>query len=161
MTDASLSAITIYQPFASMIAAGCKPFEFRKWRADSFVGKRIVIHASVKKVDAASIWGMANTLREGHESFGLKRWDALEFLERIKARMLAREPMGLPLGAGLGTVRLGVPRRVADIYAPDFGIDLSGVRPDLFGWPLEVFQPFAEPVRDVSLGDPIHKGYGK
>ncbi len=141
-----MKALTLWQPWASLVASGIKPLEFRKWRADGHVGERIVVHASVRKIDAEEIWMMAARLREGREGYGLKRPEALAFFERIKARLLAREPVGLPQGAGLGTARLGVPKRVRDIDPAAFGIDLKGVREDLYGWPMEGFEAFPAPV---------------
>lgn len=47
-------ALTIWQPWASLIAEGLKPVENRDWKRDSLVGKRIAIHAGkVFDVDAA------------------------------------------------------------------------------------------------------------
>lgn len=142
-----MKALTTFQPWVGLIAAGAKPFEFRTWKADSVVGERIVLHASVRKPDRdATIWEVSARIRDGREGYGLKRPEALAFFETLKARLLAREPLGLPLGAGLGTVRVGVPRRVRDIDGRALGIDLSGVREDLYGWPMEAFEPFPAPV---------------
>ena len=47
-----MKALTIWQPWASLIIAGAKPYEFRGWRAPrSIFGQRIVIHAAAKKID--------------------------------------------------------------------------------------------------------------
>lgn len=44
-------ALTIWQPWASLIVVGAKPYEFRGWVAPrSARGKRIAIHAGARKV---------------------------------------------------------------------------------------------------------------
>ena len=49
-----MKALTIWQPWASLIIAGAKPFEFRGWRPPaSLIGQRIVIHAAARKIDKA------------------------------------------------------------------------------------------------------------
>ena len=41
-----MKGLTVYQPWASLIAAGAKPYEFRGWRAPKWIiGERIAIHA--------------------------------------------------------------------------------------------------------------------
>lgn len=47
-----MKALTIWQPWASLIVAGAKPFEFRGWSMPrSMIGQRIVIHAAARKVN--------------------------------------------------------------------------------------------------------------
>ena len=47
-----MKALTIWQPWASLIIAGAKPYEFRGWRAPrALIGQRIVIHAAARKID--------------------------------------------------------------------------------------------------------------
>lgn len=44
-------ALTIWQPWASLIAAGCKPYEWRGWRVPrNMIGRRIGIHAGARRV---------------------------------------------------------------------------------------------------------------
>lgn len=44
-------ALTVWQPWASLIAEGHKPFEFRGWAApERVVGERIAIHAGSRSV---------------------------------------------------------------------------------------------------------------
>lgn len=46
-----LPAITLWQPWATLIAAGAKPFEFRSWPAPRRLwGKRVAIHAGARPV---------------------------------------------------------------------------------------------------------------
>lgn len=47
-----MKALTIWQPWASLIMVGAKPYEFRPWdyrvRESGLVGQRIVIHAGAR-----------------------------------------------------------------------------------------------------------------
>jgi hypothetical protein len=44
-------ALTVWQPWASLILIGAKPYEFRSWPAPRAArGKRIAIHAGARKV---------------------------------------------------------------------------------------------------------------
>jgi len=46
-----LPAISLWQPYASFIAIGVKPYETRHWRPpDKYVGERIGIHAAKRSV---------------------------------------------------------------------------------------------------------------
>jgi hypothetical protein len=47
--DAVLKAISLWQPWASLIAIGAKPYETRSWAPPkSLIGQRIAIHAAKK-----------------------------------------------------------------------------------------------------------------
>lgn len=51
-------ALTIWQPWASLIAAGAKPFEWRSWPAHrGLVGRRIAIHAGARPPRKSEIGG--------------------------------------------------------------------------------------------------------
>jgi hypothetical protein len=44
-------AITIWQPWATLIAIGAKPFEFRSWPVPArLIGQRIAVHAGARPV---------------------------------------------------------------------------------------------------------------
>ncbi len=46
-------AISLHQPWASLIACGAKPFETRSWSPPAWlIGQRIAIHAAKKPIDA-------------------------------------------------------------------------------------------------------------
>ena len=48
-----MKAITLWQPWASFIAAGIKPYETRDWPPPRWlIGKRIAVHAAKKAVAA-------------------------------------------------------------------------------------------------------------
>jgi len=51
-----MKAITLWQPWASFIAVGIKPFETRDWAPPKWlIGKRIAIHAAKKRVDLSNL----------------------------------------------------------------------------------------------------------
>lgn len=51
---AAMKALTIWQPWASLVMIGAKPYEFRRWdyreRQSGLQGQRIVIHAGARPV---------------------------------------------------------------------------------------------------------------
>lgn len=51
-----MKALTIYQPWASLIAWPLKPVENRTWDAPWVLGKRIAIHAGNKFDEDAALW---------------------------------------------------------------------------------------------------------
>lgn len=51
-----IAAITLHQPFASLIAVGAKPYETRSWRAPaSLIGQRVAIHAGKNRTEGADL----------------------------------------------------------------------------------------------------------
>lgn len=52
-----MKALTVWQPWATLIIAGAKPFEFRRWdyrtRDRGLEGQRIVIHAGARPIKRA------------------------------------------------------------------------------------------------------------
>lgn len=157
-----MKAITIWNPWAHLIAAGVKTYELRKWRPDpDLEGRRIVIHASVRQMEVAQLTEVINNLKSGGRYMTLKGLSAIPVLERLRAAVVAAEaakgtldltgtlrsgvePLEPVYGAGLGTAILGRPRRLVDVLA-DQG-DRSIVDYKWFAWPLADFRPFVPPV---------------
>ena len=51
-----MQAISLWQPYASLIAAKVKPFETRHWPAQSHrIGQRIAIHAALRRPTQAEV----------------------------------------------------------------------------------------------------------
>lgn len=139
-----MKALTIWQPWASLIVAGVKPFEFRKWdfrsRNVDLVGKRIVIHAGAREVRAAELVDLMHRL--GHDAgkgTGLKLGPALDLLD---AWWRKGKGVTLPLAAGLGTAIIGCPRKASAIFA---GPDSDRIDEHVYAWPLDDIERF-EPV---------------
>ena len=107
-----LPALTIWQPWASLIIAGCKPYEFRPWPAPGRLwGQRIAIHAAARPVRKAEVAEWLLRLRGPDAwSTALIREPAIAILARVHA-----SPGILPRGVVLGTAILGEPRPGGEI----------------------------------------------
>lgn len=141
-----MKALTIWQPWASLIVAGAKPYEFRGWRAPrSLIGQRIVIHAAARKMNPTEVMALFVALRDRGTSEHLRFLAAETCLYPEKALpILARawspgEEGPLPMSAGLGTAILGEPRDGLEI-AEEFGVPrANGSDRDEhanWGWPM-------------------------
>lgn len=129
-----MKAITIWQPWATLIMAGVKPHEFRRWPApQSLIGQRIVIHAGGRKVVQQEIRELRYRLHMERLETGLVPEPALALLARIA-------PGDYPLASGLGTVLLGQPIRATDLYK-DVN-DSDRIDHHVWAWPTSDPQPF-------------------
>jgi hypothetical protein len=84
-----MKALTIWQPWASLIMIGAKPFEFRRWdfraREPSLVGERIVIHAGTRPMKADEIEDLIERLSEYNGAgTGMDARKALPLVQRIR-----------------------------------------------------------------------------
>lgn len=133
-----MKAITIWQPWASLIMAGFKPYEFRGWPAPkALVGQRIVIHAGSRRVVVREVDTLIAEIDEG-QWIGLVGGKPLcDLLERCR-----HEPRTLPLAAGLGTAVLGTPRLACDLWPERFKADSDRVEHSNWAWPLADVQHF-------------------
>lgn len=133
-----MKALTIWQPWATLIMVGAKPFEFRKWAAPrSLVGQRIVIHAGSRKVvrDELRELLMRLTLEKGFGT-GLHADKAVPLLERALT-----SPGILPLASALGTACLGEPRKASALFKGDTN-DSDRIDHAIWAWPMQDVQPF-------------------
>jgi hypothetical protein len=140
-----MKALTVLQPWASLIVAGAKPYEFRRWLPPTaMIGQRIVIHAAKRKIDQSEVVDLFCLLRDGPEKRNqppavvetcLDAGKALPILDR--AWLPSEEP--LHLGAGVGTVVLGAPRAAEEI-AEELGVprvnDSSRDKHAVWTWPM-------------------------
>lgn len=147
-----MKALTIWQPWASLIMAGAKPYEFRGWRAPrSIVGQRIVIHAAARRMDRVEALGLLNTLMERDYDEVGRIFAAMTCLDAEKAETVLNEALAFdpPLAAGLGTAILGEPRNGLDIAA-EFGVpranDSERDEHANWGWPLTDIEVWPEPI---------------
>ena len=149
MMGATIPAITLWEPWATLVAIGAKPIEWRGWAAPrAYVGRRIAIHAGARPVRKAEVAELLIRLREADG----RDWGtalipevAIPFLERLH-----QVPKSLPLSHTVCTTVLGVPRT-----APDLVRELYTGRPQLdsdridhtkWGWPLTDVVPLTPPV---------------
>jgi hypothetical protein len=137
-----MKAITVWQPWATLIARGVKPYEFRGWPApNSLVGQRIAIHAGSRPVKRVEIADLILRLR-GPEAWttGLHA-DALDILERADVRSYWRS-------AVVATATLGRP-----VLASTLTCGLDGAVNDSdrnthsnWAWPMIDVRPLSPPV---------------
>lgn len=152
-----MKALTVYQPWATLIMIGAKPYEFRGWKPPrSVIGQRIAIHAGARPVKAGEVRALIMALHgDGRMSVPCLRGDAaLPLLDRIldgtkKSLALFGEPLALPLSHILGTAIVGEPKR-GDLCAAEFGEEAGNDsdRDGTFnwGWPMIDVQPAEPPI---------------
>ncbi len=142
----SLSAITVWQPWASLIAENAKPHEFRSWApAGRMFGRRIAIHAGARPVRKEEVRTLLAQLQsQAWRETGVDREIAIPLLERV-----LNAPWILPLSSVLCTAVLGKAIRNAELAAA-MGIpwlnDSDRHEHSNWGWPLsaiEKVEPFA------------------
>ncbi len=146
---APLKALTIWQPWASLIILGAKPDEFRyrdyRARNPAVEGQRVVIHAAKRPMRMVEVVDLVERLSQSEETAettGLERLKALAVLDEWRREMMAgKQP--LPLSHGLGTVLLGEPHKAPDLIRPMASHDGAKV---LWAWPCDDPQPFEPPV---------------
>lgn len=150
-----MKALTIWQPWASLIIAGAKPYEFRGWRAPrSLIGQRIVIHAAARKIDREEACSIYKIIEHRDVSDAMKNYAAETCLKPGKALpILGRAWMPyrlpLPMACGIGTAVLGEPRNGLEI-AEEFGVqranDSDRDEHANWGWPMLDIEQWDEPI---------------
>lgn len=140
-----MKALTVWQPWASLIVAGVKPYEFRGHKAPAaLVGQRIAIHAGVRPPRRFEINALLMLLNDPAEAWqtGLTP-DAIPLLE-----MWLADTSRLWLGHVVGTAILGTPRDAAEIAA-EFGgpvNDSDREEHARFAWPMRDPEPYSPPI---------------
>lgn len=140
-------ALTIWQPWASLIMIGAKPFEFRghsfldRWPRPK-PGDRIVIHAGARPIRPAEVADLLARLGSDEDHTGLIVDKARELLTRIYGAHKCRGVV--ELAAGLGTVVIGRPRNAGTIFTGITPKDSD--RGDFnWAWPLADIKPWVPP----------------
>lgn len=140
-----IPAITIWQPWASLIVLGAKPYEFRGWAAPkAYRGRRIAIHAGARPVRRAEVSDLLMSL-SGPQAWTtcLRPEIARPILERLHAA-----PKAAVLSHVVGTAVLGEPVR-ADAIVGEFGGTLNDsdrAEHCNWAWPLTDIVPCEPPV---------------
>ena len=135
---APILALTVWQPWATLIMRGWKPFEFRPYACPRRVrGARIVVHAGKRKPTVDNFDRLTidpvGSCGPGHAD------EVRAFIESVEA-----DPARLPLACGLGTVMIGEPVRARDLFRPRTP-DVV-INPDTWAWPVTDPQPFPLPI---------------
>jgi len=139
-----MKALTIWQPWASLIILGCKPYEFRGWPAhQSIIGQRIAIHAGARPVRKREIADLILRLKSDEAWATALHHDALPHLERWLTA-----PGSLWRAAVLGTAVLQEPFMNSERIAEEFGGILNDSDRDNhanWAWPLVDIEPYDPP----------------
>lgn len=139
----SMRALTIWQPWASLVMIGAKPFEFRRWdyrtRQPSLERQRIVIHAGARPVRPVEVEDIIARLDDRVSSLIAKK--ARPLLERLRSAYKCQGV--LELSAGLGTVVLGKPRHVSSLF--NSPADSDRIDHHMWAWPMLDVEPFSAP----------------
>ncbi len=131
-----MRALTVRQPWASLIMAGAKPYEFRSQRFPiKFTGEEIVIHAAKRRPDFRELSKIIAALHRCHGQAAA----LCLYKDRAMPVLNSAAIDCLPLGCGLGTVTLEPPitgaeaatnmNRLGDVT----GIDLKDYN---WAWPV-------------------------
>lgn len=144
-----MKAITIWQPWATLIMIGAKPHEFRGYAAPRFVrNQRVVIHAGARPVKPAEVEDLLR--RIDAEARGLGSVEEQTCLDLDKARELllrvraAHKYRLLPLSMALGTVVLGEPVQSCDLFKMNVADSDRGAFN--WAWPVSDIQHFEPPM---------------
>lgn len=142
-----MKALTIWQPWASLIMIGAKPFEFRSWMAPrSIVGNEIVIHAGSRWMQQDEVEDLIAHLADPARAWttGLVPEIALPFLKALDCDDC------IPHGCGLGTAVVGISREgaaIAEELGGQYINDSDRFMHSQFGWPLTDIKAWDEPIR--------------
>lgn len=147
-----MKALTIWQPWASLIIAGAKPYEFRGWRPPaSMIGQRIVIHAAARKIDHEELGDLAWLCTNRNRGAATRKLWAqtclkAEFAQPVFEQALAGQ---LPMSAAIGTAIIGEPC-LGTVIAEEFGVpranDSDRDEHANWGWPMLDIEPWPEPI---------------
>ncbi len=133
---AIVRCLTVYSPWAQLIAIGAKPYEFRGHRPPkAYIGQRIAIHAGKRPVALKEVAELLAVLRSSEAWMTCLKSDlAIPLLESV----MAAPKLLLAPSVVLCTAILGEPRSGYDIAA-EFGGKINDSDRDEhanFGWPL-------------------------
>lgn len=144
-----MKALTIWQPWGSLIMIGAKPNEFRERSYFDYIGppkvwERIVIHAGARPIKQEEVQRLLADCLDGGGHTGLITELAIPFLKRL---MQAHKCRGvIPVGCGLGTAVIGQPIRADALYGGLLPHDSD--RGDFnWAWPLSDVEVWEEPIR--------------
>lgn len=139
-----MKIITIWQPWATLIAEGLKPYEWRGWPAPEYLhGKRIGIHAGARPVRRKEVQELLLDLRAGIPTGLIKMEGSIALLDRVLSGM------PLPLSAIVCTAVMGKPRPAGDFA--DQIRDSDRIDHSKWAWPLTEIVRMQPPVPAAGL----------
>lgn len=135
-----MKALTIWQPWATLIAEGWKPYEFRGWPAPkSIVGQRIAIHAGARAAKRQEIADLLSRMQLRRSKIDEQ---ALPTLERGHL-----SPAMFPLSTVLCTAILGEPKLAARLFAGEIDPnDSDRVNHSIWAWPMLQIERLQPPI---------------
>lgn len=152
-----MKALTVWQPWASLIAVGAKPYEFRSWKPPAWlVGKQLAIHAGARPVRIAEVEDLLRRLDDKEDSPCLVADLTRPLLDRVLAGLKTKsaplldepDPFRLPLSSIVCAVTCGEGKR-GDLCAAEFGASAGNDsdREGTFnwGWPMRDVVPLLPP----------------
>lgn len=162
-----MKALTVWQPWASLIVAGWKPYEFRRWDCTraGVVGQRIAIHAGSRMPLYSEVFDILQRMNDGVSALlpdarpGLEA--LLPLLERWENR--GRRPRKhlrsqniaydrdedeirskVMLGCVLGTAIVGKPQKAVELFDQPAN-DSYRMDEAIWAWPMLEVQPLDIP----------------
>ncbi|MBX9661895.1 ASCH domain-containing protein [Novosphingobium sp.] len=149
-----MKALTIWQPWASLIIAGAKPYEFRGWRPPrALIGQRIVIHAAARKIDFLETRDLLHVhyYRGASDDIDLAARETCLITEKALPILADALFSGdrMPMACGIGTAVVGEPRLGSEI-AEEFGVpranDSDRDEHANWGWPMLEIEAWPTPI---------------
>lgn len=137
-----LPALTVWQPWCSLIVVDAKPWEFRGWAAPkAYRGKRIALHAGARPPRLSELRLLRRQLAAG-EPNGIKADVAHPLIDRWLEDLTL-----LPTSSILGTGVLGEPIRSYEIpeFAGQFANDSDRDEHAMWAWPITDVEPLTPP----------------
>ncbi|BEV44738.1 hypothetical protein [Afipia carboxidovorans] len=142
-------ALTIWQPWASLVMIGAKPWEFRRWSFTDrpglrkLVGQRIVIHAGARPPKPSEVRDILARIEGGESALEADR--ARPWLEGLHWALLEKKVGGAPLAAALGTAVIGEPVKASKLF--DKVADSDRIDQHMYAWPLTDIDAWKKPVK--------------
>jgi len=135
-----MKALTIWQPWASLIIAGAKPVEWRGWACPNYIrGQRIAIHAGARAAKPHEIADIIARIDDAETSL---------IAEIARPLLTGVHRLSWPLSSVLGTAVIGDPIPALDwvrAHAPGF-LDSNRIDHSKFAWPLTEIERFEPPI---------------
>lgn len=147
---ARIKAIVLYQPWASLIMIGAKPWEFRSWSyVERGVGvrpdDRVGIHASKRPIKPQEVEDLLARLDDPSCSTGLIAPKARPLLTELLRAHRCRGV--IDVGALLGTARIGEPVLSTSVMPGWKGLvnDSDRLEHCKWAWPMTGARPLVPP----------------
>lgn len=137
-------ALTLWQPWASLIMIGAKPWEFRRWNFTDrpalakLAGQRSIIHAGARPIKKGELEDIRDRIDEGESAL-------VAAIARPFIQDLIDGKATVPLAAALGTAIFDEPRKSFDLFKHVVA-DSDRLDHQMYAWPVRDPQSFPYPV---------------